>query len=76
MKTLLDIDDDLMKKAMSSAGTTTKKETIRIALEELIKLRMRQRLKDLAGKEILDISLKDLKEMRHRRTKKHHISSL
>jgi hypothetical protein len=34
---------------------------------------MRQRLKDMAGKEILDISLKDLKEMRRRRTKKHHI---
>ena len=75
MKTLIDIDEGLMKKAMDSAGTATKKETIKIALEELIKLRLRQRLKDMAGSEILDISLKDLKEMRHRRAKKHHIST-
>ncbi len=75
MKTLIDIDEELMKKAMDSTGTPTKKETIKIALEELIKLKMRQRLKGMAGKELLDISLKDLKEMRHKRTKKHHISA-
>ena len=71
MKTLIDIDKDLIKKAMDSAGTATKKETIKIALEQLIKLKMREKLKDMAGSEVLDISLKDLKTLRHKRTKTH-----
>jgi len=72
MKTLIDIDEGLMKKAMRSIGGLTKKETVEVALEELIKLKMREKLKGMAGSEVLDISLKDLKDMRHRRAKKHH----
>lgn len=75
MKTLIDIDESLIKRAKNSAGTATKKETIKMALEELIRLRMRQRLKDMAGSGILAISLKDLKNMRQKRAKKHNISA-
>jgi Arc/MetJ family transcription regulator len=71
MKTIIDIDKDLIEKAMKVSGTGTKKETVKIALEELVKLKLRQRLKQMAGSGILDISLEELKAIRTRRTKKH-----
>lgn len=71
MKTIIDIDKNLIEKAMKVSGTGTKKETIKIALEELIKLKLRRRLKQMAGSGILDISLEELKAIRARRTKKH-----
>lgn len=71
MKTIIDIDKDLIEKAMKVSGTVTKKETVKIALKQLIKLKLRQRLKEMAGSGILDISLKELKAIRTSRTKKH-----
>lgn len=49
MKTLIDIDDVLLEKAMKLSQAQTKKETIRRALEEFIKLQQRGRLKQMAG---------------------------
>jgi len=71
MKTVIDIDEELIKKAMALAGTKTKKETVRIALEELIKAKQRQRLKEMAGSGIVDISLQELKAIRKKRQKRH-----
>jgi len=71
MKTIIDIDNDLIEKAMKVSGTGTKKETVKIALEELIKLKLRQRLKQMAGSGILNISLEELKAIRAGRAKKH-----
>lgn len=71
MKTIVDIEDALMKKAMKAVGAKTKKETIRLALEEMIKLKMRQRLTALQGSGILDMSLEELKRLRKRRQLKH-----
>lgn len=71
MRTLVDIDEKLLARAVTVGGATTKKETIRMALEELIKSRMRQRLKDAAGSGVLDISVKELKYERARRHRKH-----
>ena len=71
MKTLIDINEELVGKAMRAAGTTTKKETVQIALEEFIKLRLRQRLKGMAGSQILNLSLSGLKKSRKARTRKH-----
>jgi Arc/MetJ family transcription regulator len=71
MRTLIDISDGLMKKAMQVSGTTTKKDTVEIALQELIKLRLREALKDMAATEPIDLSLKGLKAMRRSRSKKH-----
>ncbi|HJW86511.1 MAG TPA: type II toxin-antitoxin system VapB family antitoxin [Candidatus Brocadiaceae bacterium] len=73
MKTLVDINDSTLKKAMELSGTHTKKETIMLALEELIRLRLRQRLKDMAGSGFLDMGLTELKESRQRREKIHKI---
>ncbi len=71
MKTLADIDENILKKAMNISGASTKKETLMLALEELIKSRLRQQLKDKMGKEILDLTLTGLKKARQRRGKAH-----
>ncbi len=73
MKTLVDINDSTLKKAMELSGARTKKETIMLALEELIRLRLRQRLKRMAGSGSLDTGLTELKESRQRREKIHKI---
>ena len=67
MKTLLDIDEDLLREAMSLAAVATKKETVRLALEELIRARRRGRLKRLAGSGVVDMTRAELRRARHRR---------
>ncbi len=71
MKTLVDINENVLKEAMEVSETTTRKETITLALEELIKSRLCQRLKSLAGSEIMETSLPDLERLRQRREKTH-----
>jgi Arc/MetJ family transcription regulator len=71
MKTLLDIDEQLLKKAMQLARTETKRETVQHALEELIKLKLRQRLKDMAGSGALQWSFDSLKASRRKRNGVH-----
>lgn len=67
MKTLVDIDEALLKKAMTVAKALTKKETIRQALEELIRSGHRQSLKAMAGSGTLDMTLKELRRTRRLR---------
>jgi Arc/MetJ family transcription regulator len=71
MRTLVDINENILKEAMEVSETTTKRETITLALEELIKSRLRQRLKGMAGSGILGTSLSDLRRLRQRREKAH-----
>jgi Arc/MetJ family transcription regulator len=72
MKTLVDINENVLKEAMEVSETATKKETITLALEELIRSRLRQRLKSMAGSGMMETSLSDLKSLRQRRLKIHH----
>jgi Arc/MetJ family transcription regulator len=67
MRTLVDINETVLKEAMEISQTNTKKETITLALKELIKSRLRQKIKNMAGSGIIGIRLSDLKEMRQRR---------
>ena len=67
MKTLVDIDEALLREAMSVAAAATKKETVRLALEELIRARRRGLLKTLAGSGIVDTTRAELRQARHRR---------
>jgi Arc/MetJ family transcription regulator len=67
MKTLVDIDEEILKKAMKVAEVETKKEAITLALQELIKSRLRQKLRGLAGTGLIDTRLPDLQRMRNRR---------
>jgi Arc/MetJ family transcription regulator len=73
MKTLVDINEDVLKEAMEVSETATKKETITLALEELIKSRLRQRLKGMAGSGMIGTGLSDLKSLRQRREKMHQV---
>lgn len=50
MRTNIDIDDDLMQKALKFSGNKTKKEIINTALNEYVKYQMRQKMLSLYGK--------------------------
>ena len=67
MKTLIDIDEDVLKKAMKISGGRTKKETVNKALEELVKAGLRRQLKEMAGTGAVDLTLDELKRLRRRR---------
>ena len=50
MRTNIDIDDDLLARAMEAAGTTTKKATVEEALQRLVKNHdLRTAIENLAG---------------------------
>lgn len=74
MKTLIDIDEQLLEDAMEITNARTKKETVHTALQELIRARYRQELISLKGSDLLELSLEELKGLRLRRTKKHRLN--
>jgi hypothetical protein len=51
---------------MELSRAATKKETIRLALEELIRARRRQALKAMAGSGAADMALSELRRVRRR----------
>jgi len=71
MKTLIDIDDALLEKAMKLSCAETKKEMIHRAMEEFIKLKLRDLLKQMSGSGAIERPLKSLKASRHKREKTH-----
>lgn len=50
MRTNIVIDDDLMAEAQKLAGTKTKKETVELALREMVNRYRRMGVLDLPGK--------------------------
>ncbi|WP_447974107.1 type II toxin-antitoxin system VapB family antitoxin [Nitrospira sp. Kam-Ns4a] len=66
MKTLVDIDERLLTKAMALSDSATKRETMQRALEELIRACRRRELKALAGSGIVDMTLPELRRARRR----------
>jgi Arc/MetJ family transcription regulator len=72
MKTLIDIDETLLKKAMKLTNAPTKKETIQRALLELVKGCRRQSLKSLAGSGILDLTHVELRKIRRHKGNPSH----
>lgn len=50
MKTTLDIPDALLKEAIKLSGTRTKTETVRLALEELIRQKRVEEIVASAGR--------------------------
>lgn len=71
MKTLVDINEDVLRKAMELSEAETKKEVILLALEELIRSKLREKLRQSAGSGMVQTRLSDLKRIRHRREKAH-----
>lgn len=64
MRTTIDIDRKLLSEAMRLLGTRTKKETVRRALEEVIRERRQRLLRDRLGNTELDIDLAELERLR------------
>ncbi|MGD0918890.1 MAG: type II toxin-antitoxin system VapB family antitoxin [Thermodesulfobacteriota bacterium] len=71
MKTLVDINEDVLREAMELSEAGTKKEVIMLALEELIRSKLREKLKQSAGSGMIETRLSDLKRIRHSREKVH-----
>jgi len=46
-KTLIDLDDDVLQRALELSGETTKKAVVRLALEEFVQRRARNRYLDV-----------------------------
>jgi Arc/MetJ family transcription regulator len=61
MRTNILIDDDLMEAAMLATGARSKKETVELGLQTLVRLYRQQGIKDFKGKLQWD---GDLDEMR------------
>ncbi|MFH1860240.1 MAG: type II toxin-antitoxin system VapB family antitoxin [bacterium] len=64
MRTTIDIDEKLIKKAMELTHTNIKKEVVNLSLSEMIRSRLLQELADMGGKYEIDLTLADLEEMR------------
>ncbi|HUB98179.1 MAG TPA: type II toxin-antitoxin system VapB family antitoxin [Stellaceae bacterium] len=50
MRTNIDIDDALMRKAMKASGLTTKRATVEAALRLLVRLHEQEKILKLGGK--------------------------
>lgn len=66
MRTNIEIDDKLMKEAMRSANTKTKRETVEAGLRMLIQIKGQENIRKLRGKVKWE---GDLDEMRGGREK-------
>ena len=67
MRTNIVLDDELVKEAFALTGARTKRELVRLALEELIRRRRKRNLTELAGRIRLrdDFDHKALRRTRH-----------
>ena len=66
MRTNIDIDDDLLKKAMEMSEARTKKAIVELALQEYINMKRRQDLLSLFGKVHWDGDLEQMRTQRNR----------
>jgi Arc/MetJ family transcription regulator len=64
MKTLLDIQDDLMNELLKEANTRVKKEAVVLAIKTFLKVKRREKLASLMGNYEFGYSLGELEEMR------------
>lgn len=64
MRTLIDIQDELMNDLLKEAKTTVKKEAIVLAIKTFLDVRRREKLAALIGNYEFGYSRKKLEEMR------------
>ena len=64
MRTNIDIDDELMAKAMASSEETTKKAVVEAALRLMVRLKAQEGIKKLRGKIQWDGDLTAMREGR------------
>jgi Arc/MetJ family transcription regulator len=66
MRTNIEIDDKLMKEAMRSANTKTKKETVEAGLRMLIQIKGQTGIRKLRGKVKWEGDLDELRSAREK----------
>jgi len=64
MRTLIDIQNDLLEDLLKESGTTVKKDAIILAIKTFLDVRRREKLAALIGNYNFGYSLQDLEEMR------------
>jgi len=64
LKTLLDIQDDLMNDLMKEAKTHVKKEAVVLAIKTFLEVKRREKLASLIGNYEFGYSFEDLEKMR------------
>ena len=64
MRTLIDIQDDLMEELLKEANTGVKKEAIVLAIKTFLDIRRREKLASLIGNYEFGYSLEEIEEMR------------
>lgn len=64
MRTLIDIQDELMKDLLNEAGVKTKKEAVTLAIKEYLNQKRREKLASLIGNYDFGYNSEDLEEMR------------
>jgi Arc/MetJ family transcription regulator len=66
VRTNIEIDDDLLAEAQAVAGTRTKRDTVHVALEELVRRRSRRAMLELKGRVPWEGNLNESRRGRHR----------
>lgn len=56
MRTNIDIDNEILDKAMKLVKARTKREAVNIALQELVASRERRRILEMFGSDVIDSS--------------------
>jgi Arc/MetJ family transcription regulator len=64
MRSTIDIDEKLLEEAKKLTRARTKKELIRISLQELVRKKRREHLAGLFGSEIIDTTVEDIEKWR------------
>jgi Arc/MetJ family transcription regulator len=64
MRTVTELDEKLLQEAMAVTGVTKRRQLLEIALQEMIRHRRIERLRQRLGKTRLTITAEDLKWMR------------
>lgn len=64
MRTLIDIQDELIHELLREAKTTVKKEAITSAIRTYLEVKRREKLASLIGNYEFGYTIKDLEEMR------------
>ena len=70
-RTTLDIDGELLAKAMEASGAKTKTEAVELALRELVRQRQLKLLREELGTFDLDLDLEKLQRDRRARDERH-----
>ncbi len=64
MRTLVDIQDELMEELLRTAKVKTKKEAITLAIKSFLKQKKKERLSELLGRYEFGYTQEQLEEMR------------